>query len=295
MSPRIFSLMTEAAERLEVLLLVDNRVSGPGLRAEWGFSALLRVESGGRRYSILLDTGESGTVLLHNMRVLGVDPREPSILALSHGHYDHTGGIRALLESGSKPLVVAHPAAFEPKYAYHGGELTYIGSPVTPEWIRDRTGLLLASNTVKLAPGAYWLGEVEREGFMESHEGLYAARGGRLVDDTVPDDTAVAVNVEGLGAVVVTGCSHSGILNIVRKAERVAGKVYAVIGGLHLAWAKPEESYSVLDRLEDWGVRKIAPAHCSGIQAACQAGEIRRGFLLEAGSGARYVFEAPRK
>lgn len=284
--------MTEAADRLEVLLLVDNKVSAPRLRAEWGFSALLRVEAGGDTYTLMLDTGESGTVLLHNMRVLGVDPREPEILALSHGHYDHTGGLGALLDAGARPLVVAHPSAFEPKYTYHGGRLDYIGAYMTPSQVEEKARLLLAANSFELAPGVYWLGEIEREGFMESHEGLYTVRGGRLVEDTVPDDTAVAVRVAGLGTVVVTGCSHSGILNIVRHAERVTGdKVYAVIGGLHLAWLKPDETYSVLDRLEEWGVHQVAPAHCSGLQTACQAAEIRDGFLLPTGAGARYTYE----
>jgi len=270
---------------------VDNKVAAPRLRAEWGFSALLRVEAGGDTYTLMLDTGESGTVLLHNMRVLGVNPREPGIVALSHGHYDHTGGLAALLDAGARPLVVAHPSAFEPKYSYHGGMLEYIGAPLPPSRVEEKARLLLAANSFELAPGVYWLGEIGREGFMESHEGLYAARGGRLVEDTVPDDTAVAVLVEGVGTVVVTGCSHSGILNIVRHAERVTGeKVYAVIGGLHMAWLKPEETYSVLDRLEEWGVRQVAPAHCSGLHAACQAAEIREGFLLPTGAGARYTY-----
>lgn len=283
-------------DSLDVVIVADNTVHSPGLLAEWGFSALLRATVGEKTYSILFDTSTTGSVLLHNMDALGIRPEDIDYIVLSHGHYDHTGGLKDLLERSGKKTIIAHPDAFGQKYSLKGGFLRYIGSPFTLEEIRGLSHLVLAKDPFMFAPGAYYMGEIKREGFPEYREGMYKLEEGVLVEDPMLDDTGVAVNVDGLGLVVFTGCGHSGVLNIVRHAEKTLGeKVYAVVGGLHMFKEEPDKVYSVFDRLEEWGVKKVAPAHCSGVVAKCQAAEIRRGFFIEAGSGSRIVFEKGRE
>lgn len=281
---------------LEVIIIVDNMVHSSGLFAEWGFSALLRAVVGEKTYNILFDTSTTGAVLLHNMEVLGIKPEEIDYIVLSHGHYDHTGGLKSLLEKAGKKIVIVHPAAFKQKYSLKNGFLRYIGSPFSLEEIRGLSNLMLVKNSFMFAPGVHYMGEITRESFPEHREGMYMLEEGVLVKDPMLDDTGVAVNVEGLGLVVITGCGHSGVLNIVKHAEKTFGeKVYAVIGGLHMYDMEPDKAYKIFDMLEEWGVKKVAPAHCSGIVAKCQASEIKRGFLLETGSGARIIFKRDKE
>ncbi|RLE59983.1 MAG: hypothetical protein DRJ35_04490 [Thermoprotei archaeon] len=281
---------------LEVIIIVDNMVHSSGLFAEWGFSALLKVIVGEKTYNILFDTSTTDTILLHNMEVLGIKPGEIDYIVLSHGHYDHTGGLKIFLEKAGKKIVIAHPDAFKKKYSLKNGFLRYIGSPFSLEEIRSLSNLMLVRSSFMFVPGVYYMGEIAREGFPEHREDMYMLEEGVLVEDPMLDDTGVAVNVEGLGLVVITGCGHSGVLNIVRHAEKTFGeKVYAVIGGLHMYGMEPDKVYKIFDRLEEWGVKRVAPAHCSGIVAKCQASEIKRGFLLETGSGARIIFKGEKE
>ena len=120
-----------------------------------------------------------------------------------------------------------------------------------------------------MAPGVYFLGEIERDlDFSIPLKSNYTIEDGILKPHDLLDDTAVAVKVDSLGTVVVTGCSHSGIVNIVRKAEEVTkSEVYAVIGGFHLIGAKEEFIEKTIDALREMRVREVHTGHCTGLLA----------------------------
>ena len=237
----------------------------------------MSVEYGdGSSYRVLIDFGTSGRVLLYNVRTAGVDLNPVDSLVLSHRHYDHSEGLVRLSKLlAGKPLL-AHPDVLKPCYSTRGGSMRFdVGfSPKLREALRDFE-LVLLKDSVELSKDLWFLGEVERY-YDNSYAvgGFRTLRGGSLTDDYMLDDTGIAVKV-GSRALVVVGCSHSGISNIVRKARKVArASEVVVIGGLHLAQAEPQDNKRVVSELEAEGVTEVHPAHCTRLKG--EAALLRR-------------------
>lgn len=251
---------------MKVTILYENH-SGfrKGLLGGHGFSAL--VESNGIK--VLVDTGTDGGVLLNNMEALGVEPDSIDYLFITHGHYDHTGGLKALLEARSKPLkVIAHPGIFQRRIALKP-KRREIGIPFTREELEGLGAeFILGTDPFEFARGFMSSGEVERA--------TWDRAVGYLPDgtkDPVKDDIALVVDL-GDSVAVVTGCGHSGVINIVRHAENVSGKpVKVLLGGLHLAGAKEELLEDVANNVS----AKLYAGHCTGLESfaylRCRLGE----------------------
>ena len=279
--------------RLEVFVVVDNTAAEPGFAAEWGLSVYLRAYSEEDSVGVLFDFGQRGDTLLANLEAAGLGADKTPVLVLSHGHYDHAGGaVRFLENTGTRPLLLAHPAAFLPKLGRKGGVLRDIGLPFPKRVLEEKATLVETSSPVEVFDGVYFLGEIKRYGYPEYKKGMYTVLDGKVVEDPMLDDTGVAVNVEGLGLVVLTGCGHSGVLNVVRHAMEVTGvgELYAVLGGFHTEGAREEEVRRIVDTLCDWGASALAPMHCSGSLIKFVAYE--KEVLLDLGSGSSVAFEA---
>ena len=230
-----------------------------GLLGAHGFSAL--VEHGGTR--VLVDTGTDGSVLLHNMGELGIDVDGIDFLFITHGHYDHTGGMKAFLEARTKPLrVIGHPEIFRNRIALKP-QRRDIGIPFSREELEElEAEFVLRKESFEVAPGFWSSGEILRRTWDRAVG--YVERNGKLERDSVPDDMALIIDL-GDGAAVVTGCGHSGILNIAWHAEDVSGKpVRALIGGLHLNGAKRGILDEVAARIE---AERLYAGHCTGIKS----------------------------
>lgn len=229
-------------KKLKLTVLAEDSVSEHQREviAKHGLSFLIEAEGDGDKVSVLMDTGPSADMVLHNAEVMGVDLTKIDVVFLSHGHYDHTGGLVGILKQIDKEVpVVAHPKVFGLKLVLDPG-LKYIGSPFKPSEVEASGGvLLLARNPVTIAKGVVTSGEVERGVAYEKVKGFLAIEGETFKEDIMPDDQALTINLEGKGLVVVSGCAHSGIINTIRKAQKVAGvsKVCAVLGGFHLVGA----------------------------------------------------------
>lgn len=255
--------------KAEVVILVDDYSGFTKLLSEHGFGALISVEyEDGSSYRVLLDFGASGRVLLYNARVVGVDPGSADVLVLSHRHYDHSEGLvklsRVLV---GKPLL-AHPDVLKPCYSTREGFARFdVGfSPKLREMLSKFEVVLLREH-VELSRGLWFLGEIERY-YDNSYavKGFKTLRDGFLTDELMLDDTGVAVRV-GSRVLVVVGCSHSGISNIVRKARRLTGAGEAVvIGGLHLAQAELQDIERIVSELDAEGVVEVHAAHCTGLK-----------------------------
>ena len=245
---------------MKVTVVYENHAGfRKGLLGAHGFSAL--VEHGGTR--VLVDTGTDGKVLLNNMRELGIDPDSIDFLFITHGHYDHTGGLKALLESRAEPLrVIAHPGIFARRIALKPRRRD-IGIPFAREELEELGAqFVLRRESFEFAPNFWSSGEVLRRTWDRAVG--YLERDGKLEKDPVSDDIALVVDL-GRDVAVITGCGHSGILNIARHAEDVIGKpVGALIGGFHLRGAKKELLDEVVGRID---AEKLYAGHCTGIDS----------------------------
>lgn len=221
---------------------------------------------------ILWDTGPSSEVMLHNIDTMNIDLCNLDLVCLSHGHYDHTGGLMAILNCvRPKVPVLVHPDAFCPKYKTKPG-IKYIGIPFTREQARAAGAFMLERrDPVEIAPGVTTTGEIQRNVPFETVEGFRTVRNGKCCPDIIIDDQALAIGLPGKGLVVVSGCAHSGIINTIQHAKRITGidELCAVIGGFHLMGADERRIDATADALVELDPKLIRPGHCTGSRAVC--------------------------
>jgi len=260
-------------KRIDIKVVVDDSScqSRPGMFSQHGFSAFVKAHlNGGEVFNVLFDAGTSDEVVMRNLEVLGIDPKELNAIVLSHGHHDHVGGLVGVLKKTGKRIpVIAHPDAFLPKFGLKD-RLRYIGLPFKLNELEDNGGIITtATNHVKLAEGLLTTGEIERKNSFEDIRNFYIIKNNMFVEDRILDDQALIANVEGKGLVVITGCAHSGIINTIYHAKKitVTDKVHLVLGGFHLSRASKERIESTLDEFKNIKPKIIAPCHCTGSDA----------------------------
>jgi len=252
-----------------ILVLVDNSAPRPtSMWAEYGLSLLIE-KLNGDSLLVLFDTGTSGDPLLHNLELADVDPREIDYIVLSHRHYDHTGGLVKLLEArkGKPIMVITHPDLFVEAYGRgRGGRLRYIGSSFTADDLRKLGArLVLTRGYLELAEDMGVTGEIPRKWGPSHTWGLYRMEAGFLREDPLPDDMSMVLKL-GEEVVVVTGCGHAGVENIVEHSLEVTGakRLHGIIGGLHLITASADRVREVASYLSSKKPRFVAAIHCTG-------------------------------
>jgi len=239
-----------------------------------GVSFLLEGVKGSDVMRILVDVGQNSQALLNNMKLMNISPAIIDAVVLTHCHYDHTQGVASMLrEIGRKDIhVIAHRDIFrlnfitEP-YPRHVG----IMPGDSREEIEKAGGsLLLTRDPVKLMSGITTTGEVKRQtDFEEVGIALKTIQNGEVVDDQMLDDISVVANVNGKGLVIVTGCSHAGIVNIARHAVELTGcdKIEGILGGLHLVDAPDDRIRRTGEELSKLNPEWICAGHCTGFKA----------------------------
>ncbi len=238
-------------------VIADNRIASPKLKAVWGLSICVLAKRDNRYISLLFDADTYPHILKHNIRALGLRLSRLDSVVLSHDHNDHVGGL-SLISS------------------YAPGILVYIpqeSSPILKERVLS-LGLRLVEVKDKymIDDGVFIIGGLERYGISEQ---------------------SLVLVVDNLGLVVLVGCSHPGVVNIVRKAYTELGiKPYAVMGGFHLEWASSEEIKEVVEGLLSLGVQKIGPMHCSGEGIRKYLRERYPRAFLDMRAGSSIVFAA---
>jgi len=253
-------------------MVVENSASLANARlwSQHGLCIFVEVNLGADRLKVLMDTGSSPEVTLHNLDALNIDPKEIDFMFLSHGHYDHTGGLIDVLKRINRKVpVIAHPEAFSPKMK-DLPFLKYIGVPFSRAEAENAGAVMLQCRSpVSLANSVMTTGEVERVVPFETVEGFSTVKGGLYIPDSMPDDQALLANIKGKGLVVIAGCAHAGIINIIRHSRKLMGvsDVYAVIGGFHLAGSKEERIASTARALLELDPAIVRPGHCSGQRA----------------------------
>ncbi len=251
---------------MKITVAIDNNVpfrSRLPLVAEHGVSFLL--DTGSQR--LLYDTGQTGAVV-DNLLTLGVVPASIDTIAISHGHYDHTGGLRAVLQKARPEVdVFIHPAAFADRYSVSGEERRPIGVPFTRATLMTTGGRWhLCDSPTEIAPGIWFSGSIPRvSGFETGDSRLKIEQEAGDVADPLVDDAVLYVKRPG-GLVVVGGCTHSGLVNAVRYGFTVTGldRLQGWIGGTHLGPVGKEQQDRTIAQLEAWQPEFVAANHCTG-------------------------------
>jgi 7,8-dihydropterin-6-yl-methyl-4-(beta-D-ribofuranosyl)aminobenzene 5'-phosphate synthase len=256
--------------KFRITILCENSV-GPisGTVGEHGFSALIEPSQG---EALLFDTGQ-GLTLLHNARRMNKELSAVTKVVLSHGHYDHCGGLLPLLTEYGPKQLFAHPGIFTPRFRLKDtGECFSIGMPHGRDQLEAVGATFeLSKEFRELAPGMFLTGEVPRvTPFETGDQGLYRDCTGQDLDNT-PDDQSLILETER-GLVAILGCCHAGLVNTLEHIAYLRGRrdIYAVIGGTHLDFCGQMQREKSISALKKWGVQKVAVSHCTGFAAAAR-------------------------
>ncbi len=242
---------------MRTITLMENVCYQAGLKAEHGFS--LYIES--QETKILFDTGQS-SAFADNARLLGVDLSQIDHLVISHGHYDHTGGIVRFLQENSRATIWMHPLALEDKF--NGSR--YIGIDKSIQLPAQRVQFIEQSR--KIAENITLLPQIEIAFPEDCHfQGMTVHHSGSISEDIFADEISIAWQT-GNGVTVISGCAHRGISNTMETAKKFTGlPVTRVLGGFHLKGS----SFAMIQKLADYfrkeRVEQIGVSHCSGVEA----------------------------
>ena len=271
------------------ILVEDSKPTQPGLESEHGLSIL--VEADGQ--TGLFDTGQSDAVVRNAAR-LGIDLEKLSWIALSHGHYDHTGGLEAVLHKAREATVYLHPAALEPKLVVEGSHTRNAGMGLTRAQLENKAAsVVFNKDPIQISPSLHLTGAVPRHTAYETVDQRFATRdkAGNLVHDIFPDDQSLILHSRS-GLIVVCGCAHAGLVNILHyTAELFPGQPFrGIAGGLHLHSASDKRVIRTAEELQNFSVQELWPNHCTGANAIDYFRDIFFQRVMSASAGTHIVW-----
>ena len=266
--------------KLKLTTLSEN-TANYGFLAEWGLSILVEVDG----LRILMDTGLSFSAV-HNAQLMGINLATVDRIALSHGHADHTGGLREVLKIKGEVEVIAHPDIWAPKYVRRDGEKEeqYNGIPFSRVELESLGARFnLAKEPIHITEHVMTTGEIPMlSSYEDIEDNLFVKEGSVLQPDKLADDLALIIDTD-FGLVAILGCAHRGIVNTLRHAQNLTGKnlVYAAIGGTHLFRASDERIERTIADLKEMGIQRMGISHCTGFHASARlAQELEDAFFL---------------
>jgi 7,8-dihydropterin-6-yl-methyl-4-(beta-D-ribofuranosyl)aminobenzene 5'-phosphate synthase len=294
----------------------EGKPPGKTLVSEFGLSLHVESQRGTEKRNVLIDFGFTPYALVNNANLLGIDPAELDALVLSHGHYDHFGGLVGFLQSNNGKLKPKLPI-------YVGGEAAFCSREWTAPPVRgdfgalDRRALENANLRVTYADGpalvaehGFITGQIGQASFekllsptamkigVNQGIGCYAdrlpedERTKAIIPDQFRHEIATAFNLRGRGLIVLTSCSHRGVINAIKQAQTASGvnKVHAVIGGFHLAPYKEDYVRDTIEALKEIDIDYVVPLHCTGEPFYEMAKAEMPNKLLRSYTGTRFVF-----
>ncbi len=258
-------------ESVDLTVLCENTAGRAGLRGEWGLSVWIDTGT----HHILFDTGEA-TACAHNAKEMGVDLARTDAVVLSHGHYDHTGGLAQVLPLLPPIPIYLHPGALQYRYAKAGDiavdpeEIRDIGMPdgvraaLQSEW-----ELRFVEEPTEIVPGVWATGTIPRQETTEGPGGVGALDTALQHPDPVVDDMAVWIETTG-GILIVLGCAHAGVINTVRLVQQTNNNlpITGVIGGTHLRAVTSARMQATIECLASLPLSMVAACHCTGPREA---------------------------
>ncbi len=301
-------------DRIEVMIVVDNYIdiflaqssevdrrqpftTKNSCIAEHGFSCIITVFEGSQKHTIIMDTGLSSKSLLHNLNALNIDLSEIELVVLSHGHFDHIGGIIELMNKVDGAPLLLHPDAFLERRLNNPdvGPINIQGLDeeslkiAGAEVIESEGPSLIASDLMLVT------GKVERKtSFEKGFPWAEAKIDGLWSMDPINDDQAIVINLKNKGLVVISGCAHAGIINTVNYATKITqnNNVHAVLGGFHLTGPLFEPIIQpTIDEMKKIDPDYIVPMHCTGWDAINKFKEEMPDKVILNTVGTRYIFK----
>jgi 7,8-dihydropterin-6-yl-methyl-4-(beta-D-ribofuranosyl)aminobenzene 5'-phosphate synthase len=272
-------------KNLKITQLVENTVNGPGLLGEHGNSFFIEADE----YKLLFDTGQ-GLTLRHNSERLDIPVKSIQSIVVSHGHYDHMGGLTEALDMTGPIDLYLHPEALGEKFNRNGRD---IGAPMTDVTnIHSQTReIIYTSKPTEITTGIHVTGEIPRKHVIEDTGGPFYIDQERIHSDSLVDDQALFIETLQ-GVVVLLGCGHSGVINTLEYVQALTGgkPIRAVIGGMHLLNATAERLAFTGDALDHLSIPYLAPNHCTGVNAICYYQNRFAGCVHASHVGSRHHF-----
>ena len=288
------------------------------LHNQWGLSLFLELQRAGEQRNVMLDFGYTPEALLNNIELTGVDPSKLDALVVSHGHFDHFGGLQGFLKKyrdvlpADVKLYAGGEDNFCHRYSGTPGQLTDFGALDRRELVAQKVSVVLAETPTVVAGHAFTTGKIKRASIEKvlpntlvefaMKDGLGCDAGhytsAELLGKTVPDEHihehATCFNVKDRGLVVISSCGHVGIVNSVRQAQEVSGvqKVHAIVGGFHLGPAPADYLNQVVAEIKKLEPDVVIPMHCSGNNFITAMRQQMPDRLLVSTTGSRVTFGA---
>ena len=248
--------------QVKLTILSENRVTDPNLIAEQGFSIFIETPNG----NILFDTGQT-RAFLHNAQQLNIDLSYIDKIMLSHGHYDHTGGLPFFLQEVKAAKIICHPALTNKKYRVYPEGRKDIGVPWEKKEVESYGAKFIYKTRAYEVLSDVWIsGEIPRNTPYEQIDETYQQRVSEsYIHDEIHDDMSLIIKTEK-GLIVLLGCGHAGPINSIKHAMRLTKTkhIYAVIGGMHLHHAPDEKIEKIMHNLELLNPEYLVPLHCTG-------------------------------
>ena len=250
-------------QNIRITILIENTAYKAGLKTEHGLS--FWIEYGNNK--ILFDTGRSESIL-YNAKTLDIDLAQTDAIILSHGHYDHTGGLPSVINIASKAKIYLHPAATEPKYSQKTSGTKYIGTSDSAKKAIEDCPIIWTETPATIFPAMSVTGQVPRMNDYEDVGGhFFIDENCQRPDELLDDQTLLMKLAKGL--IVVFGCAHSGVVNTLDYISKLTGEknIYAVIGGMHLLNASRARITNTIEVFQKYEIQKVIPLHCTGHKA----------------------------
>lgn len=254
--------------RIKATVVCENSVFGfNGAIAEHGWSIFLETDNG----NYLFDTG-TGQAIFNNAIALGIDLKTIKAIILSHHHFDHTGGIAQVLDLTGPVDIYSHPDLFKDSYNLQpDGSNIYLGIPFSQSYLEAKGAQFkFESVTQKILPELWLTGEVPRiTSFELGDPNQVIKHNGAFIKDPILDDQSIIIETVN-GLVIILGCSHAGLINIIEYAIKITGNkhIHAIIGGTHLGLVSAEQLEKSTEALKSYDIDRIGVSHCTGFDAS---------------------------
>lgn len=279
---------------LRIWCVVDNKSDSPEFKKEHGLSFWIKADD----HEFLFDTGQ-GKALLPNIKALGLDADKLEAVVVSHGHYDHTGGLGNLLNLRPGMKVFAHPG-FD-KTRFGRAELKFpvrlglgfsrsIGMTESSKEVCSNKGeLVLTRQSQEIFPGVFVTGGIPRNIAFENQDRRFFLDHGGKEEDLIDDDQSLWIETSQ-GIVVFAGCAHAGLINILDQISNLSGesKIYSIFGGFHLAKANKEYLSKIKETIRRYKIQFLGPCHCTGDRAMDYLREVFPASFIDVKCGWDY-------